>query len=241
MNDHLGKPIEPRQLEEALRRWLTPLQPPASPPGPPGPAAAPASTTWQVPGLDAAAGLRLALGRESLYRSLLTTFVHGQADWLQRFAQARQDGDAALALRMAHTLKGVAAQIGAQPLSQAAQALEGALQRGEGEAVVEPLQAAVRAGLQPLLDGLRAQRLTVAATPAMAGAPVDPAAWAALRAQLLQQLDHGDADCLALAERQAALLRQALGPAQHDAFERALRGFDFPTASGLLADASRSP
>lgn len=62
-------------------------------------------------------------GNEKLYRRLLDKFYQSQFDFLEQFKQARQsDDDPEAATRAAHTLKGVAGNIGAGALQQAAEA-----------------------------------------------------------------------------------------------------------------------
>ncbi|MCX7250804.1 MAG: response regulator, partial [Burkholderiales bacterium] len=133
MNDHIAKPIDPEQLLTKLRRWVKP-RPGSGADTVPANAAAlrqPAHDAdepcWkalaQIDGLDSQLGLRRAAGRESLYLSLLVKFVADQAAAPDRLAQAIARSDWDEAERTAHTLKGVAAQIGAQALSDAAQRL----------------------------------------------------------------------------------------------------------------------
>lgn len=110
-----------------------------------------------VAGLDVATGLRLVGQREALYLRLLQRFVSDHADSLLRVAAAQAAGDATTAERIAHTLKGVAAQIGAQALSERAQALEQALREGAPAAEQQARGEATAALLAPLVDALRAR------------------------------------------------------------------------------------
>jgi polar amino acid transport system substrate-binding protein len=91
---------------------------------------------------------------EALYRRLLKKFYqdHGSAADEIREALARNDGP--LALRLAHTLKGVAGNIGARELEIAAGELESALRKGEIEDSQERLEP-FGAALKKILDALK--------------------------------------------------------------------------------------
>ncbi|HVR53279.1 MAG TPA: response regulator, partial [Pseudorhodoferax sp.] len=128
MQDFIAKPIEPEAMWQALARWVTPREAAPAEPAPlpgiaasaapipataPSPAAAPPALDLPaIAGLDTAAGLRRVLGKVPLYRQLLSKFMAGQAGTPQAIAQALQHGDAATAERLAHTLKGVAGNLG---------------------------------------------------------------------------------------------------------------------------------
>ena len=124
----------------------------------------------------------------------------------------------------------MAAQIGAQRLSEAAERLEQAL-RARGPGIeLESLHAQLVAALQPLLAGL-------AACLSGTAAPLEPgeaAQWQALRTRLLELLDQSDSEAVALFEAQLPLCRTVLG-AGFEPIAVALHDFDFETAEHLLA------
>ena len=246
MNDHIAKPIDPEQLLAKLRRWIMPAPRPAAAtePGPAVAASAPAAgadaTCWQalaqVDGLDCQLGLRQAAGRESLYLGLLDRFVTGQADAPEQLAQAIARADWEQAERAAHTLKGVAAQIGAQALSEAAQQLELALRERRPATALEPLRAAAARQLQALSQAVRSCLPRPA--PAASVEALDGETWPALRARLLDLLEASDTECLQLTEDHAELIQAALGPERHARLAQAMRDFDFALA---VAELKREP
>ena len=121
MNDHLVKPINPGELFRTLVRYGVGLQ------IEPAAAASAAAPLFAVPGLDAAAGLRRVGGKLDFYRKLLSQFVHGQNGVIQDIHIALAAANFQLASRLAHTLKGVAGNIGAMPLSLIAAEVDDAI------------------------------------------------------------------------------------------------------------------
>jgi PAS domain S-box-containing protein len=232
MQDHIAKPIDPHDLLAKLQKWLgtgPALPPPAS--EAPTTVAALAPEFTGIAGLDAALGLRQAMGRPELYRKLLARFVVDQADVVPRIEAAIAVQDWRLAQRLAHTLKGVAAQIGAVPLRDRAARLEQAV----GECVVSDACAVLLSelgpGLQEMLAAIAARLPVAAAVPE----PVsfDAAHWRSLRERLMALLQQHDTECQSLLESQQALLRAALA-ADYEAVEQAILAFDFDTALELL-------
>ena len=242
MNDHIAKPIDPERLLAKLRRWVKPVAGPAAgkTASQPDPLRQPLhdedAACWtalaQVDGLDSRLGLRQAAGRESLYRSLLAKFVADQANAPERLAQAIAGSNWDEAERTAHTLKGVAAQIGAQALSDAAQRLEQAVRERRSAVELEPLRQTAARQLAQLSQAIAT--CLPRTDPAGPVESVNAEQWPPLRARLLGLLEVSDTECLQLFEEQAGQIRAALGPARYEVLARAIRDFDFAAASAEL-------
>ncbi len=135
MNSHIGKPINVREMFTTMARWITP----ANPAGPPAVTdtstseASNADSLPPLPGIDVDVGLTRIGGNAKSYRKLLMKFRSNQAAVPEQLARAIQGGDGELAIRLAHTLKGVAGNIGAQQLHTSAESMETALKDGDGE------------------------------------------------------------------------------------------------------------
>jgi two-component system, sensor histidine kinase and response regulator len=130
MNDHVTKPIEPRELMESICRQLPHhpgLRAGACKSGDDIPATA---LLVDTPGIDTAGALRRVGGKVKLYLDVLKKFREGQSNAPERITTALQSGDRLGAERIAHTLKGLAGTIGASELQEAALAVEQALHRG---------------------------------------------------------------------------------------------------------------
>ncbi|AYH42627.1 response regulator [Azoarcus sp. DN11] len=157
MNDHLAKPIDPERLWAALMRWISPRNVAAA--GAPGgsSAAAPGAALArlrQVPGLDPDLGVRRLMGKEDFYLSLLRKFVAGYGDFTLRLDAALAGGDHAAAERLAHSLKGIAGQIGAVAIQEAAAELERDLREGAPPAALGEARARGARALADLLGAL---------------------------------------------------------------------------------------
>ena len=145
MNGHVSKPIDPSSLFDTLERFVAPTaKGPAVPPQEPAPAAvAEADELPDVPGLNTAEGLMRVAGNKKLYRKLLRQFSTTEADAAQRIASALAENDRALAERLAHTVKGVAGNIGASAVQNAAANLEKAIAGSAPAAEIEVWRASL--------------------------------------------------------------------------------------------------
>lgn len=121
MDDYLSKPIEPDELMGTLSHYL---QPTGSSPG--SVLHAPGGD-WEFPlihGLDPKAGLRRVAYNAALYRKLLLQFRREQGATAVHIRVALAEADLETAIRAAHNLKGVAANLGALQVSGQASELE---------------------------------------------------------------------------------------------------------------------
>ena len=127
MNDHVSKPIDPDALFAALMRWTKPRQVTTEGAGA-RPAKPSADTNFPaVDGVDVSSGLRRVAGNTRLYRDLLVQFAAKQSNGDSEIFAALQSGDLHLAERFAHTVKGVAGNLGLGAVFGAAEKLERAL------------------------------------------------------------------------------------------------------------------
>ena len=268
MVDHISKPIDPRALFETVGRFYKP--PPtttpssqsegSAPPAPTSPARLPAaapvagSKPTDVPaphpspdlpviaGLDSNDGLSRVAGNRKLYIKLLRQFVEQQGPAIGQVTAALAQADVALAERLAHTLKGVAGNIGAKAVQAAAGGLEKLIRARAAVSEIEAAQQQVAAALDPLVAHLRsAVNAPAPEVTAPAAAPTaDPAQTreAAERlAQLLAEFDPAAADFI---EANQAVMRSMFVGDTWSQFEKLVQGYSFAEAQAQLDQAVKT-
>ena len=124
MSDHIGKPINARELIALVLRYCRPA--PIAPAAVPVSAAVPpaAQLPPQTEGFDFAAALARLSGNYALFASLARRFGKDCAALVEAAQIALQHEDRAAVAREMHTLKGLAATLGATALARQAAELE---------------------------------------------------------------------------------------------------------------------
>jgi CheY-like chemotaxis protein len=157
MDDHVSKPINTNELFSALLKWIEPgeREIPESPPIEVVVKKSEEETLPDLPGIDTASGLARVGGNLKLYKKILLKFYTDYTDVAGQIQTAIDSNDQELAQRLAHTVKGVAGNIGATDLQEPAKNLELAAKAGEfdqAKALMDPFQAT----LDLVLDSLKA-------------------------------------------------------------------------------------
>ncbi len=238
MNGHVAKPIDQDSLWVVLLEWIKP-RPRAEPSA--AAVTGPSSQDDELPaaldGVDMALGLKRAFGKRGLYRNLLRKYLAGQASAVADLRQAIDRQDWAAAERHAHTSKGVAANIGATDVHEAAAQIETAIRERHGEqpprADIDVLVARFDACITPLLASLAGWQHTLTSAAADAAA-LDPKAFAELCQQLSVYLREGNAAAEAMLEEHAPAFKAGLG-STFSPLKEAIESFDFEVADKLLA------
>jgi two-component system sensor histidine kinase/response regulator len=157
MSDHLAKPIDPQSLYDALLRWIPPRPAAAAAAAGGSPSYPPAARSGfpAIPGIDTVGGLGRVGGNPKRYESLLTLFANSQSSAASEIRAALAAQDSATAQRLAHSLKGASANLGAASLAECAAKTEDAIRSNQSpSAAIEELSrsladtvAAIRAAL----------------------------------------------------------------------------------------------
>jgi HPt (histidine-containing phosphotransfer) domain-containing protein len=196
MNDHVSKPIDPDNLFSTLLRWVKPrtskaidAQPPQPPAKVPDEIVLP-----EIAGVNQADGLKRVAGNRRLYRDLLGQFAAKQGDAAAQISAALDSGDRQLAERIAHTVKGVAGNIGITEVQSAAQKLEKAIRERESDVtdLLEDFAILMTAQAQAIAQALRDTQ--PASAEVKHAAPFDPEAAVAAIARLKSLLEASDGD-----------------------------------------------
>ncbi|MFZ5569192.1 MAG: transporter substrate-binding domain-containing protein [Thermodesulfobacteriota bacterium] len=142
MDDFITKPFDPSHLYATLNRWIRgrKLSESAGDGGHPLAAALPEELP-HIPGIHVPAGLLHCNGSAELLRKLLVKFYRHNMDTERKIREALDGGDTEQARRLAHSLKGVAGNIGAGEVFQHAGALEAGIRSGETPAIRSSLEA----------------------------------------------------------------------------------------------------
>jgi two-component system sensor histidine kinase/response regulator len=216
MNEHLTKPIDPDVLLRCIVRWG--MKKVAAP-------------LLGVAHLDDAAGLRQCAGNRELYHAILGKFFDILNRTPLQLRAALAAGDAAAAQRLAHTLRGVAANVGAARCSELSANLETALGQGlrpaELESRILPLEqhaAQLGEALKQALPTPQAAEATMA----------DPELLQRVCRELAALLGASDAQAQSLLQTHAALLRAGLGQG-FDPLQQCTENFEFELALAELA------
>ena len=237
MNDHVAKPIEPRDLFACLLRWVryrAPLDEQAA--GGAGESAslvgshagaAEPSLPVGIPGLDTELGLRRVLGKKSLYVNMLRKFAAGQQGAVDTALRALDAGDWDTAVRTVHTTKGVCGNIGAAGVQGQAGELEDAIKERQPRETLDALAARLRSTLQPLVEAIAAWM--PAESTVQVSAEVDEAALERVTAQLRALCADMDSGAEDLLSEHTAMLHSAF-PRHAQALSDAIKGFDFDLA-----------
>jgi CheY-like chemotaxis protein len=226
MNDHIAKPIEPQALFRTLGHWLNRA--------PQAPTVADDEHLPEIAGLDAVSGLKRVAGNRRLYLDLLRQFAakYRQAD--ERIAAALDAGDRPGAERHAHTLKGVAGNLGLLAVLDAATAVEAAIRDG-GESAAPLLK--LKAELAGAVTTLESALAVPSERPdGAARAPdADTERHARRIGALLAESDGSSLDYL---EKHKTTICALFSNGDYAAFERAVNDFEFETAHERLQQAA---
>jgi HPt (histidine-containing phosphotransfer) domain-containing protein len=257
MNGHLSKPIDPEILYATLAEFNAPGADVR--PGPTTPAAMRTEPTPiaadpglpQIVGLDVRSGLHYAGGKVSLYSQLLRQFACDFSMFAGAFESSLNAGNWEDAVRQAHTLKGLAASLGAIDLQPRAAALEHAARAHDMTRSRDNLAHAIEC-LAPLLSALRRHyavdegadaqarigRTPQASADGPAGSNAELAAWRRRFRDLLQQ---ADVEARELWASRPGEIDAWLPSHVAHRITQALENFEFDAALGLLPEDPARP
>jgi len=232
MNDFVSKPIELDELWRALLRWIKPrhFAPVLFKTKPVPEVAAVADLPAEIEGLDRVAGLRRVLGKPARYLSMLRGFVSSQIDVAQQIHRALEQNDTSTAERLAHTLKGLAGNIGADALQQDSEKLEQAIHHGQPAVeLLQTVKTALARQIAAIVAAVPPEIQDVVTT-------VDRAQVEAICQELADLLADDNAKAEKLLNQHSALLTAAL-PEKFRPLAEAVRQFDYEKALVVLMEA----
>jgi len=233
MNDHVAKPIDPEELWQALLKWIKPRDSfGVSTEMTALPMVEYEELTFTIEGLDMSNGLRRMLGKKPFYFSMLRKFAGGQKFVANQIEQALADNDRDTAERLAHSLKGIAGNIGAFGLHQLAGQLETAIREGQPQAEIDNGLRALKMLLETVIAQLE---LKLPQERSESSAAVDRDLIAEISSKLAALLAADNAAANELMEEYTDQIKAAF-PDQFASLNEAIHGFDYDVALDILQD-----
>jgi CheY-like chemotaxis protein/HPt (histidine-containing phosphotransfer) domain-containing protein len=231
MNDHVSKPIDPDALFATLMRWAKRRQTQAATDEDRPAKPADELMLPEIDGVDVAGGLKRVAGNKRLYRDLLMQFAakHSRAD--SEILAAIENGDRKLAERIAHTVKGVAGNIGLGLVFDAAERVELAISEMDGSVLTlvneftQVLRRQVQAIQQAMLDVMPERLEERKDTPGF-----DAISASAAFARIRALLESGDCDVAEAFPDLEGVLSGTLDRARLAALGAAIKELDFDGA-----------
>lgn len=239
MNDHIAEPIDPNTLFATLMRWMSLRERGVSDVPTAQPTVKDELAPPEVEGVDVSGGLRRVYGNVRLYRDLLAQFASKQASAGMQIAAALKNGDRSLAEQRAHSLKGVAGNLGIDAIFRSAGKLERAIRdsHADVEVLIRELSSLLDRQVQVI-----GQRLTVALPLNQRSNTQTTSSRSAIVAaidELRALLETNDADAprayLTLAEN----LKGIVDAAPLEALGAAVKQFDFDAALSQLEEITK--
>jgi len=150
MNDFIYKPIIANKMFNTIQKWINTANI-----GAPKEMTESKSTTtpFELYDIDTSFGLELLQGNTTLYRRLLLKLRDRLETFTSEFYALENDTEAQE--RHAHTLKGVAANLGAKSISEAAGVLESACKNNTGQKAINDQLTQLEGLMIPVLQGLK--------------------------------------------------------------------------------------
>lgn len=201
MNDYLTKPINPKLLFTTLQKWLNPdgvveseeiFVEKETP-----------EVTFSIHGIDTAGGIERVGGNLKIYKNILKKFCDNNKDAAKNIKEAIDKHDVELAERIAHTIKGVAGNIGAEDLFKSAVTIDDFLKKGNTEKTITLLKGFERE-IEKIIKAIKESGI-IDEDSNVEKKEVDPAKFAEMIANLAELLEDNDSDAQTLLDELLAI------------------------------------
>jgi HPt (histidine-containing phosphotransfer) domain-containing protein len=215
-----------------VMRWIKPRRTrPSGPSSQKAEAASPQNLPDlpEIDGVDIKDGLKRVGGNSRLYRDLLMKFAAKHSDAGLKIGDALHVGDRSAAERIAHTIKGVAGNIGVKPVQWAAEKLEKAIR--ESDSAIEPtfhdFTSILRTQIDAIEQALPLETLVLDVEPRKS---FDPFAASHGITRLRSQLEVSDGDSEETFRALQSVLAGQIEKARLDALGADISDFNFAEA-----------
>ncbi|HEY6290016.1 MAG TPA: PAS domain S-box protein [Terriglobia bacterium] len=230
MNDHVSKPIDPDALFATLSRWAKTPAVKADILAVKRARTDDEVTVPQIEGIDVAGGLQRLAGNKRLYLDLLLQFVAREGSAGSQIESALKNGDNGLAERLAHTVSGVAGNIGIDALFQLAGNLQRAIHesRSDVQQLLKEFSAKLDRQVKAIQNGLSLP--TQIPQGNEGNEAFDPAEALLIVARLRALLEARDADAIEAYQTLAETLRDNADATRLHALGAAVNEFEYDAA-----------
>lgn len=233
MNDHIAKPVDVQKMFAVMAQWITPR---AEKDGEVGKTPETSiqdqesAVLPELPGLDTVNGLSRLNGNVELYLKILRKVSVSQRDFIVNFKEAAEHQDWKLAERLAHTLKGLAGNIGADNLSSCCAKLE---EMAGKEKVDEQMLQETEIIFSDILQNLDCIAQSPTNPEQEAKEDIDISNATTAWKTFVKQLEEYDTDAVKTLQKQKVLMRSILSNEHLQSIEDSLSSYDFVAAQKL--------
>jgi signal transduction histidine kinase/CheY-like chemotaxis protein len=234
MNDHVHKPIDPKELYGALNKWIKPGKRETIARGETLHANDEMALP-EIPGINTKVGFSQLAGNMKAYRKLLLKFHRDYSRSVEKMRAQMNESDFKTAERSAHTLKGVAGTIGAEALQGYSAALESAIRERRDEQSHSLLDA-LQAELDKVIKSLSAFAQTEESLVGKETSPteIDLEIVTPLFAEMAKRLHANNVSALRTYEKLSEHIRLPVAQAEIGNLERCLGQYEFEEAREVL-------
>lgn len=235
MSDYVSKPIDPDVLFATIQKYYEPRKVPGDEIVPKTQKTETNSEQIIIAGINTVNGMKRVMGNKDLYIDLLQRFCDGQFETSKKIASALSADDYILAERLAHTLKGVAGNIGASDIQKKAEDAECAINKkndlAEIQTILDDLSSMVDDAIQNIKLAItdllpKPENLTITAE------NIANAKEALLK--LSAYISNNDAAVLDGLDTSRKDLSRVIAREELDRLVSAIKAFDFANASSLI-------
>ena len=226
MNDYITKPVEPEELLKIIRKYSDAAMTDTIKTPEPG-------NPIIIDGIATREGLGRVMGNVAVYEDLLRRFVSGQTDAIRRICDELQVNDYPSAIRIAHTLKGVSANLGVKEITLLADELENALDEKKNRESLNVLFDALASKIRTVADSIESYFDNKPADNVIDTRQAGQNGTEMIR-KLQSLIETSDAEALEFVSNNKESLLNALGRDIFEQVTETIRKYDFESALHVL-------
>ena len=231
MNGHVAKPIDTKELFSTLLKWIEPgeREMPKAFEAKVEEKSEDEMLPAELPGISIKSGLKKVGGNKKLYKKLLGKFLESNRNVVNEIKSSLKTEDRETAARLAHTVKGVSGNLGAEELFPVAGELEKAIKQRETDlldALIDNFEShlnVVMGGIQALEEREAAQKREKAPAEEI---PIDIGLVTPLLTEMAQLLESDLGEAMSRLESLKPHLENSSLGGEFRRLEKSLESFD---------------